>query len=148
MSERAVELFARGVRTTLRNNATAYGFSISITVACGLVSGTHGPVPELETITFALGAAFAFLLIGVAFLTRPPRGSLPESGQVATISGLIDLLSSIAAVAAAYGLSQAPGFAARPLTGAGTVIAYLLVSGFDILLARTAARHTSLGREQ
>lgn len=146
--ERAVDLFSRGVRTALRNNATAYGFSISITAAYGLVSGTRPSAPALETIAFAVGASFAFLLIGATFLTRSRRGSLPEGGQVATISGGIDLLSILAAVATAYGLSRIPGFAAWPLTGAGTVISYLLVSGLDVLLARTVANRTSLGRSQ
>lgn len=146
--ERAAELFGRGVRTALRNNATAYGFSISITAAYGLVSGTRASAPAPETIAFALGAAFAFLVIGATFLTRFPEGSLPEGGQVATISGGIDLLSIVAAVATAYGLSRVPGFAAWPLTGAGTVVSYLLASGLDILLARTVARHTNLGRSQ
>lgn len=50
--------------------------------------------------------------------------------------------------ATAYGLSRVPGFAAWPLTGAGTVVSYLLASGLDILLARTVARHTNLGRSQ
>lgn len=32
---RAIEAYGSGVRTTLRNNATAYGFSISVTAAGG-----------------------------------------------------------------------------------------------------------------
>ncbi|MDQ3154368.1 MAG: hypothetical protein M3R63_22495 [Actinomycetota bacterium] len=33
---RAVEAYGSAVRTTLRNNATAYGFSVSITAAFSL----------------------------------------------------------------------------------------------------------------
>ena len=146
--ERAAELFGRGVRTALRNNATAYGFSISITAAYGLVNGARASASAPETISFAMGSAFAFVVIGGTFLTRFPEGSLPEGGQVATISGGIDLLSIIAAVATAYGLSRVPGFAAWPLTGAGAVVSYLLASGLDILLARVIAQRTDLGRSQ
>lgn len=146
--ERALEVFGRGVRTALRNNATAYGFSISITTAYGLVTGAQGPSGAVDTIAFAVGAAVAFVVIGAVFVAASPAGSLGESGQVATISGGIDLLAVIAAVAAAFGLSRLTSFWAWPLTGVGTVLAYLLVGGLDILVARSAARHTSFGSAQ
>lgn len=146
--ERGIDTYGRGVRTALKNNATAYGFSISITAAYGLVTGASGPGSAVETVFFALGAGLAFVLIGAVFITQFPVGSLDEGGQVATISGGIDIMSVAAAVALAFGVSRIPGFIAWPLTGAGTVIAYLLVGGLDVLIARGAARHTSFGRSQ
>lgn len=82
------------------------------------------------------------------FLTRYPQGSLREGGQIATISGGIDLLAVLTALGAAYGLSQVPGFVTWPLTSFGTAVAYLLVSGLDVLIARAVADHTSFGRAQ
>lgn len=146
--DRAVQLFGRAVRTALRNNATAYGFSISITAAYGLVNAVAGPAKPLETVSFAGGAAFAFIIVGAVFLTRFREGSLPESGQVATISGGVDVLSVIGAVAAAFGLAHLPGYPAWPLTALGTVSVYLVVGGLDVLIARTAARRTSFARRQ
>lgn len=147
--ERALDTYGRGVRTALRDNATAYGFSISITAAYGLASGSKGPADAVETVTFALGAALAFVLVGVAFVARfGRRRSLSEDEQVLLLSSGIDLLSVCAAVAAAFGLSRIPGFAAWPLTGLGTVATYLLVGGLDVLLARTAAPHTDAGRTE
>lgn len=145
---RAMETFARGVRTALRNNATAYGFSIAITTAYGLVSAAGGPVTAPATVSFAVGAAVAFVLVGGLFVASAPSGSLSETGQVVTISGGIDLLSVAAAVAAAFGLSRVPAFWAWPLTGAGAASAYLLVGGLDVLVARAAARRTSFGSRQ
>ncbi len=142
------EVFARGVRTALRNNATAYGFSISITASYGLASSANGSPSAGETVAFAVGAAVAFVLIGAVFLTRYPQGSLREGGQIATISGGIDLLAVLTALGAAYGLSQVPGFVTWPLTSFGTAVAYLLVSGLDVLIARAVADHTSFGRAQ
>lgn len=146
--ERAAQLFGRAVRTALRNNATAYGFSISITAAYGLANAVAGPAKPFETVSFALGAAIAFILVGAVFLTRFQEGSLPEGGQVATISGGIDLLSVTGAVAAAYGLSHVPGYLAWPVTALGTVTVYLLVGGLDVVIARGAARRTSFARRQ
>lgn len=146
--ERAAQLYGRAVRTALRNNATAYGFSISITAAYGLANAVAGPAKPFETVSFALGAAIAFVIVGAVFLVRFQKGSLPEGGQVATISGGIDLLSVTGAVATAYGLSHLPGYLAWPVTALGTVTVYLLVGGLDVVIAWRATRRTSFARRQ
>ncbi len=143
-----LNLYGRGVRTALRDNATAYGFSISITAAYGLVTGARGPASAGETIMFALGSATAFLVVGLVLLTLFRRARLTEGEQELTLGGVIDVLSVAVAVSAAYGLSLVPGFAAWPLTGLGTVSAYLLAGGVDVVLARLAARHTSMGEPE
>ncbi|SDQ38911.1 hypothetical protein [Actinopolyspora saharensis] len=147
-AESALSVYGSGVRTALRNNATAYGFSITITSSYGLVNGAGGPPSSWETVSFALGAAVAFVLVGGVFLGHFRRGSLPESARVATMSGAVDLLSVSASVAVAYGLSRIGGYWAWPLTAAGTVVTYLLVGGVDILIARSAANRTSLAQRQ
>lgn len=144
--EHPLDTYGRGVRTALRDNATAYGFSISITAAYGLVTGSRGNASAVETVSFALGAALGFILVSLAFQARFRRNRLNEDEQVLTLSGGIDLLSVVVAVAAAFGLSHVSDFAAWPLTGAGTVVAYLLVGGLDVVLASITARHTSAGR--
>ena len=140
--------YARGVRTALRNNASAYGFSITVTVSYGLVSSAQNAITASKTISFGVGAAVGFVLFGAIFVAATSRGSLPESRQALTISGGVDMLAVGAAIAAAYGLSQVPGFWAWPLTGAGAVACYLLVSGLDVLIARALARRTSFGSDQ
>lgn len=140
--------YARGVRTALRNNASAYGFSITVTVSYGLLSGAQSTISAAETIAFGLGAAVAFVLVGAVFVAATSRGSLPESRQALTISGGVDMLSVCASIAAAFGLSQLPGFWAWPLAGAGAVACYLLVGGLDVLIARALARRTSFGSDQ
>ncbi|UQA98207.1 hypothetical protein [Streptomyces halobius] len=141
-------LYGRGVRTALRDNATAYGFSISITAAYGLVTSTQGTAAAGETVMFALGSATAFLVVGLVFLTLFRHARLSEGEQELTLGGVIDVLSVAVAVSAAYGLSLVPGFAAWPLTGLGTVSAYLLAGGMDVVLARLTARHTSMGKPE
>lgn len=147
-SDRDLVVYGRGVRTALRTNATAYGFSITITAAYGLASGSHGQASALQTVTFALGAALGFVLVGTVFVSLFRRASLKESGQVLTIGGVVDLLSVTAAVAGAFGLSRIPGFFAWPLTGLGVVVVYLLVGGLDVVLARWLADRTAFGSSQ
>lgn len=147
-AEPHLEVYGRGVRTALRNNATAYGFSIAMTSAYGLVNSASDNATAAETISFALGAAFAFIVIGGVFIAQFPQGRLSEGGQEVTFSGGIDVISVVVTVAAAYGLSRIPGFAAWPSTAFGSVIVYLLTSGLDVLLARVVAKRTSFGRSQ
>src|SRR5699024_9946687 len=142
--ERERTVYGRGVRTALRNNATAYGFSISITAAYGLVSGTHQG-SSWGTVLFAIGAVGGFLLVGGVFVSWFKRGSLREGGQVLTIGGAVDVLAVAAAIAGAFGLSKISGLLGWPLTGFGTVTAYLVIGGFDVVLARWMAKHTAFG---
>ncbi|MDT0381542.1 hypothetical protein RM572_22545 [Streptomyces sp. DSM 42041] len=134
------------MRTALRDNATAYGFSLSITAAYGLASALRGPGGALETVLFALGAAGAFVLLSVCFLGRFRRSPLNEGDQVLTLSGGFDFVSVAVAVSVAFGLAHLPEPWARPLTGLGTVMAYLLVAGLDVVLSRLLSRRTSFGR--
>lgn len=146
--ERELALYGRGVRTALRNNATAYGFSISITAVYGLASGQHGQDSAWGTVAFALGAVVGFLVVGGVFVTCFQRGSLGEGGQVMTIGGAADVLAVTAAIASGFGLSRVPVFLGWPLTGFGTVAAYLVIGGLDVVLARWLAKHTTFGRSQ
>ncbi|OEU99723.1 hypothetical protein AN217_20080 [Streptomyces qinglanensis] len=140
--------YGRGVRTALRDNATAYGFSISITAAYGLVTGSRGTATAGETVVFALGSAVAFLVVALVVVVLFRRAGLAEDEQETTLGGIIDVLSVTVAVAAAYGLSRVPGPWAWPLTGLGTVSAYLLAGGLDVVLARLTARHTAVGESE
>ncbi len=148
VSEGRFEVFGRGVRTALRNNATAYGFSISLTAAYGLVNTASGAGSALETISFAFGAAVAFVLVGGIAVAYFPHGRLGEGGQVATLAGGFDILSVMGAITAAYGFSHLPDLAAWPATGFATVVTYLLVGGVDVLIARRVAQHSSFGESQ
>ncbi|MHA6800018.1 hypothetical protein [Bounagaea algeriensis] len=148
VSEGRFEVFGRGVRTALRNNATAYGFSISLTAAYGLVNNASGAGSALETISFAFGAAVAFVLVGGLSVAYFPHGRLREGGQVTTLAGGFDILSVMGAITAAYGSSHLPGLAAWPATAFATVVAYLLVGGVDVLIARWVAQRSSFGESQ
>jgi hypothetical protein len=141
-----LQAYGWGVRTALRDNATAYGFSISITAAYGLAAALRGPGGAAETVLFAFGAAAAFVLVSICFLGRFRKNPMGESDQVLTLSGGVDFLSVAATVAAAYGLAHLPDPWAWPVTGLGTVITYLLVGGLDVVLARLLSQHTSFGR--
>src|SRR5699024_7911343 len=128
-----------GVRTSVRNNATAYGFSVTLTSSFGLISTTHTTNDlGLHVLMFAAGAAAAFVLVELlaSRLFRQVSGN--ERERVVVIGGAIDVVSILAAVATAIALVRIPGTAAWPLTGAGVTIVFLLVGGLDVFIARRA----------
>jgi hypothetical protein len=147
-AERGIEAFGRGVRTALRNNATAYGFSITITVSYGLVSRKSATTSPSEAISFGFGAALGFVVFGILSVVIFRAGRVSETGQVATISGTVDVVAVVVAVLSALGLSRIAGYWSWPATGAGAAVVYLLIGGLDVLLARFLARHTSFGSSQ
>lgn len=132
-----------GVRTSLRDNATAYGFSVSITAAFGLVSSAHPHAAKpVQIMLFAGGAALAFLLVELVASHRFKRAGSREGDRVILISGAVDVLSIGAAAGSAVLLAKAPGMLAWPLTSFGTTLVYLLMGGVDILVARQVARRS------
>ncbi|MFI8849803.1 hypothetical protein [Streptomyces sp. 891-h] len=143
-----LRVYGEGVRTALQDNATAYGFSLSITAAYGLAGAVKGPASAVETVVFAFGAAGAFLVVNLSFLGRFARGRLSESQQMLGLKGSVDFLSVAVAVAVAFGLAHLPDPCAWPVTGLGTVASYLLIGGLDVVVAQFLARHTSVGRSQ
>ena len=147
-AERGVAAVGRAVRTALRNNATAYGYSITITVSYGLVAGKSALASPLETLSFGIAAALGFAAFGALAVIIFRSGRVSETGQIATISGIVDFAAVLAAVFVALGLSRIGGFWAWSITGAGASVTYLLVGGLDILVARAAARYTSFGSSQ
>jgi len=146
--EKPVETVGRGIRTALRNNATAYGFSITITVCYGMVSGKDNLTNPFEAISFGLGAALGFVCFGALAVLIFRGGRISESGQVATFSGVIDFLAVSGAILIGFGLSRINGFWAWPATGAGAAISYLLIGGLDILVARLSSQRTTFGSSQ
>lgn len=141
---RAVQAYGTGVRTTLRNNATAYGFSVSITAAFGVVTSSHQQASyPLQAVLFAGGAVLAFLFVEAVAASLFRRGARGETENVVMISGAVDALSVLAAVGTASALSLVPSIAAWPLTAFGATFAYLLVGGVDVLVARKAAGYRS-----
>lgn len=138
---RAIEAYGSGVRSTLRHNATAYGFSISITAAYGLVASSHQQMTvPLQTLLFAGGSVAAFLLVEVVASRLFQRRARPETESVIMISGVVDALSVLTAVGVASALSLVPGIGSWPLTAFGATLAYLLIGGVDVLIARRIAK--------
>ena len=61
--ESAAHGYLHGLRASVRNNASAYGFSVTITASFGLLTSALGTPTAPEIFAFAGGAVAAFALV-------------------------------------------------------------------------------------
>ena len=134
--------YVRGLRSAARNNASAYGYSVTITATFGMLSVVTGTTTVLEIFAFAGGAVLAYALVdGVASggFKHGPRDEEPI--EVTALGSSISFVS--VGVALAVALVEARlvgGWPAWPLGAFSATVAYLLLLALEIGLAELAKR--------
>lgn len=131
-------LYVKEVRTSLRNNSGAFGYSVMITCSLAMLSAQHSSPNPLQIMLFALGAVLSFLVVE-AVATNVFRRSLGDEEQtrVVALGSSIGVLS----VGVALGATAATG-AWLPATAAwlgGSFAAsttYLLLNAVEMTIAR------------
>jgi hypothetical protein len=130
-------LVLHGIRTSIRNNASAYPFSVFITGSLAAVDLVVGDRSVGRIFLFVLGATVAFATIeGIA--SHGFRDRLrPEHSEVVVLGSALAMVSVTAAIAAVWGtvelLSGAPAWFAAPFVG---TVVYLVTSSLEMALAR------------
>lgn len=135
--ERFREHYARGLGMSARNNALAYGYSVTATASFGVLSATDGPVRVGRIFLFLLGAGLAFAAIN-ALVTRGFRRRVErEPPVVVALATSFSVVSSSAAVGLAALLAWGiGGWAAWLLDALLPTWVYLGLSALEIALAR------------
>jgi len=130
------EVLFHGVRTSVRNNGVAYGFSVMITASFGLLQSATGSASTLDIFFFAGGAVAGFVLLEAIasnlFRVRM-RGDPPEVVALGTAFSFFSVGVGLA-VAAAVGAVVSPGLA-WPVGGFGATLAYVTAAGAEMALA-------------
>lgn len=130
---------ARGVRTSVRSNASAYGYSVMITATYGALSVT-APPPSLPRIfLFLAGAALAFSAIEFTSFFLIGNRVRPEPTEVVALGAAIGIVSISAGVGAATGLASLVD--SWPAWFGGSAVAtlvYLGVVAVELALAHRA----------
>ena len=132
------EHYVRGLGMSARNNALAYGYSITATASFGMLAHTDGPLSVLKVFVFVTGGGVAFASIN-ALVTRGYRQRVEQEPPViVALSTSFSVLSISAAVGLALLLGWALGGWAAWLLAAllGTWM-YLSVSALEMAIART-----------
>lgn len=134
-------LYERGLLATIRQNVSAYGYSVMITAsAASLVHYTGTPAPW-ELFLFAAGAVAGFTLVEGS-VSRGFRIRLrPEPSDVVALGSAF----SFASVGLGLGSAVVVGIVvdswlAWPTAAFVATIVYVLTSGVEISLAERARR--------
>jgi hypothetical protein len=136
------DTYVRGLRSAARNNASAYGYSVTITATFGILSVVTAVTTVLEIFTFACGAVAAYALIdGVASggFRHGPRDEEPS--EVTALGSSISFASvGVALLVALVEAQLVGGWVAWPLAAFSATVAYLLLLAVEIGLAELAKR--------
>ena len=102
--------YRRGLHASVRNNASAYGFSVTITASFGLLTSALGTPTATEIFAFAGGAVAAFALVEFALSLGYRRDLEDEPPNVKDVGSSVSVLS--------VGLAMAGTFAVGRILGA------------------------------
>lgn len=78
--------YLHGLNAAIRNNASAYGYSVTITATFGILSAIEGPPKVAEIFAFAAGAVVAFACVE-ASISRGFRSSMEDEPTTAKMLG-------------------------------------------------------------
>ena len=129
----------RGLRTAMRHNGEAYGFSVAITAGLAVLTWQHQHLGGLHLLLFALGSAAAFAVLELV-LTAGYRRPLDEEPTTVVALGVsLSALSVGISTAISWGVSLlAEGILVWPLTGFAVSLSYPLLSGLELAVAERA----------
>lgn len=134
--------YRRGLRSSVVNNSSAFGFSVMITTTFGMIQHFKGSPTFLQVMLFGICAVLAFSIIeGVAsngFRRRPDT----HPGEVIMLGTAANALSVAIALGVAYAVSElAPemvAWTAGALLPAGV---YVLVEAAELAIAEDIQAH-------
>jgi hypothetical protein len=131
------EHFVRGIGSSTRHNALAYGYSLALTGTFGLLTILDRTPHVDDVFLFGIGGSLTFLIANV-FATRgfnvrvasepPIVRALGSSLGVLSVSGTLGVAALVA-----WGLHGWAGWLFAPFAASGV---YLVLSAFELVAAR------------
>ncbi len=138
--------YVRGLSASVRNNASAYGFSVTITASFGLLTSALGTPAAPEIFAFAGGAVAAFGLVELVASGGYRRDLEDEPPNVKDVGSSVSVLSVGLATACAYGVGALlDGLAAWPVGSFAATSAYLFLFGVELGLIERLSRRRGEG---
>lgn len=132
----AARRLSNGLREALHGNATAFGYSVTITASFGAVQLARGQPGFADLILFGTGAVLAFGGLE-GLLSRGFRTPLEKGiDQVVTLATSLSFISIALAIASARGLAEVLGGGAAWFAAAlGASLVFALVESLEFMLA-------------
>jgi hypothetical protein len=133
--------YAHGLRTGIRNNSIAYGYSILATVGFGALSSLAGSPSIAQMFLYAVGGGLGFALVELVASRGFRKEMKGERSDVVVLGSAINVIS----ISAGLGVVVAIGslwrwWVAWLLAPLVATVVYLLVVGFEVAFARRAER--------
>ena len=134
--------YASGLKTSVHNNAIAYGFSIMITAALALISASRDTPGIWEVLTFAGGAVLAFTIVE-AFVYVALRHRLEEeSMEVRLLGSVFSFLSIGLALGAVWIVERfLGGLLAWPAGSFLATLIYVCMLALELSMAERIRGH-------
>jgi hypothetical protein len=138
--------FVRGVRTSIANNTSAYGFSLTVAGSYASLAKVHGDPSWVELFLFLVGSCVGFATVN-AVSTRLFRKESPDEPElVITLATSLSAFSVCGAVGAASGVAFAlSSWPAWLLAALAFTVAYVIGVGAEVSIA--AQQHPRGGRK-
>ncbi|WP_273842645.1 hypothetical protein [Rubrobacter calidifluminis] len=131
--------YRRGLRASARNNASAYGYSVTITGSFGILSAAWGSPGAADVFGFGGGAVMGFALVEAAVSGLFRHGLEDEPSQVKALGSSISVFSVglglTAALAAGRFLEHRS--LAWPVGTFLATVGYLLAFALEMSVAET-----------
>ncbi|HET7327760.1 MAG TPA: hypothetical protein VFJ14_10815 [Nocardioidaceae bacterium] len=128
--------YRRGLITSVVNNASAYGFSVMITGAYGMLGQFHGKPSAFEVLLFALGAVGMISVVEAIASDGFRRRLASHPDDVVLLGTAGNLLSVLFSLGAVYvvgaRVADPAVWAVAPMVAAGL---YVLVEGAELAVA-------------
>jgi MFS family permease len=133
------EHFVRGLGESTRHNALAYGYSLTLTGAFGLLTILDRKPHVLDVFLFGIGGSITFAIANAA-VTRGFRVRIEREPPIVlafgSSFGVVSVCGSLGAAAlVAWGLHGWPAWLVGPFACSGC---YLVLSALEFVLARAA----------
>lgn len=139
----------QGVRASLQNNLSAYGFSVMITATFGVLSATVGSPHVVDVFAFVAGAVTGVSIVDGIATHGFKYKFRSEDSDVVALGAALGYVSVGLAVGAAAGIGAIvggwPGWALGALAA---TCAFVLLSGIEMTLARIAQEDRESATEQ
>jgi len=128
---------AHGMNQSLHGNATAFGYSLTITASFGAVQVARGMPRFSDLFLFAIGGVAVFGGLQ-ALLSRGFRDPLePATDQVVALGTALAFISVALSIASARGMAALFGGGAAWFAGAfGASLVFALVEGLEFMFAQ------------
>jgi hypothetical protein len=132
-----------GLRTAVRNNASAFAYSVLATATFGMLTIGLGTPSRIEILLFAVGATSAFAVVEASasnFFRDPVR---PERSNVVLLGSALSVASVTLALSVVIGVTMLfSGWVAWLLAPMVATVVYLLTAGLEMALARARQDET------